>query len=110
MPQGNAGSIDFRTLIETAFRRRCLHLFPSIHFDISPLSQKHSSGTALDPGELLREGHLLRCRQPIHVGYRFQLVLRLDPVDRPTRFEDIASPEDLWFLGVLALTAFGITK
>jgi IS5 family transposase len=27
------------------------------------------NGAPFDPGESLREGHLLRCRQPVHVGY-----------------------------------------
>jgi hypothetical protein len=42
------------------------------------------NGTPLDARELLRKGHLLRGRQPVHVRYRLKLGLSLDPgAERP---------------------------
>ena len=54
------------------------------------------NGAPFDPGELLREGHLLRGRQPVHVGYRLQLGLRLDPgAERPAVLLDLPGQEGL---------------
>ncbi len=77
---------------------RSSHLFPSIHFDISPLSRKHSSGTAR---RLIRASFSAKATC-FDVGSRsmsdtgLQLGLRLDPgAERPAVLLNLPGQEGL---------------